>query len=83
MPLHYYNLNCPIKSKTISPVNDSKPWIDQSMENQIKTCQNYYLSWILGKMSKSGYKRFRNSVKNSILWTFPTPLPPPVLLPFL
>ena len=64
--LYYYNLNCPIKSKTISPKNDSKPWIDQSIKNQIKTRQNYYLLWKHGKMSKSEFSSFRNFVTNSI-----------------
>ena len=39
--LHYYSLNCPMKSKTISPKNYFKPWIYQSMKNQMKTHQNY------------------------------------------
>ena len=60
--LHYQNLNCTIKFKTISPKNDFKPWIDQSM----KIRQNYYLLWKHGKMSKSEYNRFRNSATNSI-----------------
>ena len=33
--LHYYNLNFPIKSKTISPKNNFKPWIDQSMKDEL------------------------------------------------
>ena len=32
------DLNCPVKSRTISPENDLKPWIDQSMKNQMNTC---------------------------------------------
>ena len=48
--LHYYNLNCPIKSKTISPKSYFKPWIDQSMKIQMKTRQNCYLVWKHGKI---------------------------------
>ena len=64
--LHDYNIKKRIKSKTISAKNDFKPWIDQSMKNQMKTRQNYSLLWKHGKMSKSEYNLHRNSVTISI-----------------
>ena len=63
MLLHDYNIKKRIKSKTISAKNDFKPWIDQSMKNQMKTRQNYSL--LYGNMAKC---QNQNIIILYILW---------------
>lgn len=60
--MKYYNLFCPIRSKTLSPKDLLKPWIDSETKINIRKRQRYHLLYKLGKMSKEYYNRFRNFV---------------------
>ena len=63
---NYFNLCCPIRTKTVSPKNTTKPWISREICANIKKWQNYYSLVRQNKMSHQFYSQFRNFVTNQI-----------------
>ena len=61
-----FRLSCPIRTKTLSPKNTTKPWISAEICANIKKQQNYYSLVRQNKMSHQFYLRFRNFVTNQI-----------------
>ena len=61
-----YDQCCPIKTKTISPKQQSKPWIVGRILDFVRIRQSYYKLFKLGKIPESFYKRYRNFVTNEI-----------------
>ena len=64
--MHYYNHHCPVKTKTISYKNLSKPWVDAETRLKIKKRSNYYILFKMGKLSSIQFKRYRNLVTKEI-----------------
>ena len=62
-----FKLCCPIRTKTLSPKNTTKPWISGEICANIKKRQNYYSLVRQNKMSDQFYSRFRNFVTNQIM----------------
>jgi len=58
----YYNAFFPIKTRTISYKDLSKPWIDREVKREIKTRENYYKLFKLGRMSRQDFNIRRNRV---------------------
>ena len=61
-----FKLCCPIRTKTLSPKNTTKPWISGEICANVKKRQNYYSLVRQNKMSQQFYSRFRNFVTNQI-----------------
>jgi hypothetical protein len=61
-----FNDCCPIRVKTVSPKNVTKPWIKGEILCNIKKRQNYLLLYRQGKLSKYVCSRFRNFVTSQI-----------------
>jgi len=57
-----YHSCCPIKVKTVSPRTLSKPWITNSILQNIKKRQNMYSLQRKNLISKENYNRFKNFV---------------------
>jgi hypothetical protein len=64
--LRLFHENCPRKSRTISPKDNSKPWITPEIKTDIRKRQSYDVLSKMGKMDEAVYKRFRNFVTNKI-----------------
>ena len=61
-----FKLCGPIRTKTLSAKNTTKPWISGEIYANIKKMQNYYSLVRQNKMSNQLYARFRNFVTNHI-----------------
>ena len=61
-----FKLSCPIRTKTLSPKNTTKPWISGEICANIKKRHNYYSLVRQNKMSRQFYSRFRNFDTNQI-----------------
>ena len=61
-----FKLFCPIRKKTVSPKNTTKPWISDKICENIKKRQNFYSIVRQNKMSHKFYSQFRNFVTNQI-----------------
>ena len=60
--MNFYDLHCPIKSRTISYKDDIKPWIDYETKELIRKRQNYFLLYKRNLISRVQYNRYRNRV---------------------
>ena len=64
--LDCYNVSCPIKTKTVSVKDQTKPWINATIKHNILKRQNNYRLYKRNLMSEREYKSFRNLVNNQI-----------------
>ena len=64
--MHFYNMHCPIKTKTITKRDREKPWIDGEIKSLINTRNHYYYLSQNQQMSDDEYKIFRNYVTRRI-----------------
>lgn len=64
--MHYYNIFCPVKTKTTSYKALLKPWIGGELRNKMKIRNNYFLLYKTGRMSRRTYTQYRNAVTNEI-----------------
>ena len=64
--MEIYNDFCPIKTKVISCKDQIKPWINQSIKNDILKRPNIYKLFQRRLISEREYKVFRNFVNNQI-----------------
>ena len=62
-----FKLCCPIRTKTLSPKNTTKPWISGEICANIKKRQDYYSLVRQNKMSHQFYLRFKKFVTNQIM----------------
>ena len=63
---YYYNVNCPIKVKTVSYKQKLKPWISESILGDIRKRQSFSLLCKRGVISRANFNRFRNYVTSRI-----------------
>lgn len=61
-----YDQCCPIRTKTISYKSQMKPWITNTIVQNIKKRQAYFLLYHQNKIPKNLYVRFRNFVTHQI-----------------
>jgi len=64
--MDYYNLFCPIKSRTISYKDITKPWIDREVKREIRRRENYYKLFKSGRLSRENFNAYRNRVTDLI-----------------
>lgn len=64
--MNFYNVHCPILSKTHSYKKYTKPWIDGEVINEIKRRDNYLKLLRVGRMNKVTFNRLRNKVTKLI-----------------
>ena len=64
--MYLYNLHCPVKVKTISGKDVSKPWIDVETKREIKNRNKLYKKYKTGQISELSYKNYRNGVTHLI-----------------
>jgi len=64
--MYYYNLFCPVKSKTISYKDFTKPWIDWEVKREIRRRENYYKLFKSGRLSRVEFNFYRNRVTDLI-----------------
>ena len=57
---------CPIKTKTISPKDKLKPWIDSNLKILMKRRQNFFNLYKQNLVSKQFYNYYRNMVTKKI-----------------
>ena len=62
-----FTLCCPIRTRTLSHKNTTKPWISGEISANIKKRRNYHSLVRQNKMSHQLYLRFRNFVTNQIM----------------
>jgi len=61
-----FNNCCPIKSKTVSHKNLTKPWISEDIRNYIRKKEAYFILLKQNKLPIHFYRRYRNFVTNQI-----------------
>ena len=61
-----YNKACPIKTKNISYKDQTKPWINHDIKNQLKKRQAMFALYKSNRISKISYTRIRNQVTSLI-----------------
>jgi hypothetical protein len=61
-----YTSCCPLKTKTISHKDITKPWITNDIKSNIKRRNKYYSLFLQGKVPKLFYSQFRNQVTGII-----------------
>ena len=61
-----YDRAFPIQTKTISPKNDTKPWINRDIIAKIKKRNLLYVKLLKGRISKSDYNIVRNEIVSDI-----------------
>ena len=64
--MRYFDLHCPIVTKTISYKDFQKPWISNELKSDIRRRQNMFVLMRLGRVTSQSYKRFRNYVTGKI-----------------
>ena len=64
--LKFYNLHCPIRSKTVSYKDFEKPWITTDIKQKMRLRQSYFKLFRRNLMSKSEYNTYRNFVTDQI-----------------
>ena len=64
--LDKFNFFCPIKTKSVSPKDQVKPWIDVSLKRDIKTRQRNFQFFKRNVISRQTYNSFRNLVNSKI-----------------
>jgi len=64
--MHYYNVFCPIRTKTTSYKALLKPWIDRELRNKIKIKNNYFILYKTGRVNRRTYTQYKNAVTNEI-----------------
>jgi hypothetical protein len=61
-----YKSCCPLKTKTVSPKDITKPWITANIKSEMKRRDNYYSLYLQGKMQKATYAQTRNRITGLI-----------------
>ena len=64
--LYNFEHHCPVKTKTVSPKDMEKPWINYEIKNEMKKRQNYFNLYQRNLISKPVYNSVRNAVTNKI-----------------
>lgn len=63
---YYYNLYCPMKTKTVSHKSRMKPWINPQILAVIKKRQHLLILYHQNKISALAFRRYRNYVTAGI-----------------
>ena len=61
-----YKIYCPIRSKTVSPKDKIKPWIDDELKQYMRRRENFFELSKRNLVSRPFYNYFRNMVSKKI-----------------
>ena len=64
-----YNINCPIRRKTMSINKFKNPWINYQLLNKIQTKHELFRLYKLGEISFDEYNQYKNSVTRELRTT--------------